>query len=707
LSQIGEIEFIRCEVKMSRILWKGLSISPALLAASLVVSSATFATEKPMPHGTASLRELPAVTGANELQLTDPATEAAKLETAVASAESVSLAAKTRVETIEIENEQGAIDPAAPISEGLQAPENSVAAIDLGAQQPAAPSSTILGTKLEANSNETQPLTGENLSADKPAPQQPEQIAQSPTPSTQPQAQPNTLQQINQYSAEENGSEGEAGQVTSVSQLSDVRPTDWAFQALQSLVERYGCIAGYPDGTYRGNRAMTRYEFAAGLNACLDKINELISGSGRNLATKEDLAALQRLQEEFAAELATLRGRVDALEARTAELEANQFSTTTKLNGEVVFALTGIAGGDDAEGNDADNTTAFGSRVRLNFDTSFSGKDLLRTRLQVLNLGSFSTNNTKTAEGELRFNAGPFGEASNTVGLDALLYQFPLGNRTTVILEANAGAADDFTNTVNPYFDGDGGSGALSNFGTRNPIYYLTGGSGIALRHQFGEKLELSLGYLAGNAANPTQGNGLFNGSYGALAQLTFTPSDRFAVGLTYVNSYNFVTGTGSNASNFPVRLGSFGLDTEDNLNTSSNSYGLQASVKLSRGLALGGWVGYTNQRILSNLVTPTGSVQRGDQKIWNWAVTLAFPDLLKEGNVGGILVGMEPRVTSSTNRTLPEDKDTSLHIEAFYQFKLSDNISITPGVIWLTAPDHNNDNSDLAIGVLRTTFTF
>ena len=692
---------------MSRILWKGLSISPALLAASLVVSSATFATEKPMPHGTASLRELPAVTGANELQLTDPATEAAKLETAVASAESVSLAAKTRVETIEIENEQGAIDPAAPISEGLQAPENSVAAIDLGAQQPAAPSSTILGTKLEANSNETQPLTGENLSADKPAPQQPEQIAQSPTPSTQPQAQPNTLQQINQYSAEENGSEGEAGQVTSVSQLSDVRPTDWAFQALQSLVERYGCIAGYPDGTYRGNRAMTRYEFAAGLNACLDKINELISGSGRNLATKEDLAALQRLQEEFAAELATLRGRVDALEARTAELEANQFSTTTKLNGEVVFALTGIAGGDDAEGNDADNTTAFGSRVRLNFDTSFSGKDLLRTRLQVLNLGSFSTNNTKTAEGELRFNAGPFGEASNTVGLDALLYQFPLGNRTTVILEANAGAADDFTNTVNPYFDGDGGSGALSNFGTRNPIYYLTGGSGIALRHQFGEKLELSLGYLAGNAANPTQGNGLFNGSYGALAQLTFTPSDRFAVGLTYVNSYNFVTGTGSNASNFPVRLGSFGLDTEDNLNTSSNSYGLQASVKLSRGLALGGWVGYTNQRILSNLVTPTGSVQRGDQKIWNWAVTLAFPDLLKEGNVGGILVGMEPRVTSSTNRTLPEDKDTSLHIEAFYQFKLSDNISITPGVIWLTAPDHNNDNSDLAIGVLRTTFTF
>jgi hypothetical protein len=57
-------------------------------------------------------------------------------------------------------------------------------------------------------------------------------------------------------------------QVNSVSQLSDVQPTDWAFQALQSLVERYGCIAGYSDGTYRGNRATGRYEFTAGLNSC-------------------------------------------------------------------------------------------------------------------------------------------------------------------------------------------------------------------------------------------------------------------------------------------------------------------------------------------------------------------------------------------------------------------------------------------------------
>ncbi|EGK89241.1 porin [Microcoleus vaginatus PCC 9802] len=696
---------------MSKFLWKGLLVSPGVLAASLVVSSTALAAEQPV--------EIAITYQAHQLPLAGAATEAAKSETAKPeTAEPASLASKSTVETIEKESanlyEGFTNDLIAPVAEQAKAPE--VAAADLSETQPAVapanlspeqPVAEQIPAVAPANLSETQPAAPlANLNAEKSA-AQPDRISQSTDSSAQPQAQSNLLEQINEYSTEGSSSEDAAGQVTSVSQLSDVRPTDWAFQALQSLVERYGCIAGYPDGTFRGNRAMTRYEFAAGLNACLDKVSELIQGGSRNLATREDLASVQRLQEEFAAELATLRGRVDVLEARASELEANQFSTTTKLNGEVIFGLAGIAGGEDAEGREADKSTAFGSRVRINFDTSFSGEDLLRTRLQVLNLGSFSTNNTKTAEGELRFNAGPFAEASNTVGLDALLYQFPIGKSTTVILEANAGAADDFVNTVNPYFDGDGSYGALSNFGTRNPIYYLIGGSGIAMRHQFGEKLELSLGYMAGNAADPTRGNGLFNGSYGGLAQLTFTPSDSIALGLTYVNSYNVLTGTGSNASNFPARLASFGLDSDSNLPVSSNSYGAQASWQLNRRFAIGGWAGYTNQRILSNLATPTGSVQRGDQKIWNWAVTLAFPDLLKEGNVAGIVVGMEPRVTSSTNRTLPEDKDTSLHVEGFYQFKLSDNISITPGLIWLTAPDHNKNNSDLVIGVVRTTFTF
>jgi len=143
-------------------------------------------------------------------------------------------------------------------------------------------------------------------------------------------------------------------QIPSVSQLSDVQPTDWAYQALQSLVERYGVIAGYSDGTFRGNRSLTRYEFAAGLNAALNRLNELIAAGSADLVRQEDLATLQKLQEEFGSELAILRGRIDTLEARSANLEEQQFSTTTKLNAQIITAVSDTFG--RSVGGDAPNS---------------------------------------------------------------------------------------------------------------------------------------------------------------------------------------------------------------------------------------------------------------------------------------------------------------------------------------------------------------
>ncbi len=88
-------------------------------------------------------------------------------------------------------------------------------------------------------------------------------------------------------------------------------------------------------------------------------------------------------------------------------------------------------------------------------------------------------------------------------------------------------------------------------------------------------------------------------------------------------------------------------------------------------------------------------------------AVTLALPDLGQEGNLAGLIIGMEPWVTSSTIRTLGSDQDTSVHVEAFYQYQINDNIGITPGLIWLTSPNNNSNNKDLVTGTIRTTFTF
>jgi hypothetical protein len=482
------------------------------------------------------------------------------------------------------------------------------------------------------------------------------------------------------------------GQVTSVSQLSDVQPTDWAFQALQNLVERYGCIAGYPDGTFRGNRAMTRYEFAAGLNACLERITQLI-GTGidtSQFVTKADLVALQRLLEEFQAELATLRGRTDMLEARTAELEAHQFSTTTKLKGEVIFA------GSDIIGKGGPNVVPQATyRVRLNFDTSFTGKDLLRTRLQAndtFNLGAASLGGTNMDR--LSFDTS---SASSNVELHKLFYRFPLSSKATVIIDANAAEYNDNVYAFNPLFESSG-VGSISRFGRFNPIYRQGGGQGVTLNYNFSKALGISLGYQAPNGNDPEPapggGGGFFKGSYAALGQLTLRPSDRLALGFTYVNSYSrngrgLSGGTGSIFADSP-----FG-----SVPTLANHYGLEASWRVSPRFALSGWAGYTRSQ-----QEAAGSGNKAT--LWNWAVTLGFPDLGKEGNLLGLMVGMPPKVTDN-NLASRENKDTSLHLEAFYRYQVTDKISITPGLFVILNPEHNSSNATDYVGTIRTTFTF
>ena len=473
-------------------------------------------------------------------------------------------------------------------------------------------------------------------------------------------------------------------QVTSVSQFSDVQPTDWAFQSLQSLVERYGCIAGYPNSTYRGNRAITRYEFAAGLNACLSRINELIATATSDLVTKQDLTTLQRLQEEFSAELATLRGRVDNLEARTAELEANQFSTTTKLSTEAIFVITNAF-----QGSVNGDNTVFQDRVRLVFKTSFTGKDSLYTRLSTGNT-TFLQLPGGSAEGLQTFNLAP---SNNNLAVDWLSYYFPVGSKIDAYIGAVNGVYFDFVPTQSPYLDSaTGGRRALTEFASSSPIYRIGGGAGGGFNYRLSDQLVLSLAYLAGDHANPQPDSGFFNGQYSAFGQIAWNPNSNSGIGLTYVNAYQNRGGIFDLGSGFTL-VGTAQANTPFE-RTITNSYGVEAFYKFNPRFAVNGFFGYTNAKNLA------GS---GSADIWYYALGLAFPDLGKQGNLGGVLVGAEPYRGGN-----PEPaNDLSLHIEGFYKYQLTDNIAITPGVIWITAPAQNNDNQDAVIGTLRTTFTF
>jgi hypothetical protein len=504
------------------------------------------------------------------------------------------------------------------------------------------------------------------------------------------------------------------GQVTSVSQFSDVQPTDWAFQALQSLVERYGCIAGYPNGTYRGNRALTRYEFAAGLNACLDRVNELIATATADLVRKEDLATLQRLQEEFSAELATLRGRVDALEARTAELEANQFSTTTKLVGEAIFNISDIFGSDDravpsgvnqATAQDLDSNTIFANRVRLNLNSSFFGTDQLQTRLQARNITPYGTNVTGTDMTRLGFD----GNNNNDIEIDKLNYAFNLSEAIRIKVDAFGGEFYENINNFNPDL-ASSGRGAISRFGRFNPIYRQgNGGAGATINLNPKGPITVSAGYLANRANNPNDGSGLLDGSYAAIGQIAFQPNQAFNIGLTYAHTYLNRGGTG-NVNNIGGNLlfdatGSQYANNPFGGNAlSSDHYAVEAVLRLGPKITIGGWYGYSEAQ-------GKGAASGNNAYFETYAATVSFRDFGRQGSVLAFIFGQPPKATGNdfvqANGIRRQDRDTSYHLEALYKLQLSDNIAVTPGVLVILNPEHNDNNDAIYVGTLRTTFTF
>ncbi|WP_103668313.1 iron uptake porin [Pseudanabaena sp. BC1403] len=489
-----------------------------------------------------------------------------------------------------------------------------------------------------------------------------------------------------------------AQNVTSVSQLSDVRPTDWAFTALQSLVERYGCIAGYPDRTFRGKQATSRYEFAAGLNACLDKINEIISAGLADKVSKEDLATLQKLQEEFAAELATLRGRVDALDAKVAKLEAQQFSTTTKLRGEAVMAL---AGATDGVGAPFDKTnTIFSYRVRLNLDTSFTGKDLLRTRLQASNtpnIGPSLNNGTNSWNANrLSFESG---RSDNSFEVNRLYYRFPIGESITAYI-APIGAPEDVISPLNP-LESDS-QATISRFGKYSPLIRIASGGGASglaiagLKFKFSDKVDLELAYTASNAGSATGQGGLSGGDTKIAAQFVFKPADVLTLGVGYANAYTVGNSLGS------------GLNVDSIGASAANAAGISG---IRSNTVVGSLVWDITKKFTFNTwgawtFADTTGATTASTTFTSWMAALSGKDLFTEGDLAAIMFG-QPLLRTNVGGVAQGSANTPYHLEALYRFRVSKNISITPGVFFVFNQNSSSANGTATVGVIRTTFSF
>lgn len=456
-------------------------------------------------------------------------------------------------------------------------------------------------------------------------------------------------------------------QVSTIDELVDVSPTpdNWAFGALQSLVEDYGCIEGdLGTRTYRGNQFMTRYEFAAGLNACLDAIRFLIADGG---VDPETIATIQRLQEEFAAELATLRGRVDALEAETAELRAQQFSTTTKLRGQVDGNLVvpfgettiQIGGGDTGISVDSDESTAFTARARLNFDSSFTGDDRLRVRLQA---GDDDFGILSTAGGLANSTDG-----SLDVEIDDFYYSFGVGDNLDFIIAANGIRTDDFvTSTIVP-FDGpsvaDPGGPLLYDFDMGG------GGFGFGGSVSLGDNFVIDAGYSADNGLDGS--NDPNDGIGGAVSQ-------SYIVQGSYLSDGFLNAGVAYMRGNSGQALGE--ADDSNFTDTFAGLLNLDFD-----GFFIAGTIAFHDN---------------GDDDDFSWMAGAGLQDILFEGSEFGVYYA-----------SLPDygDNDPQM-IEGYLGIPVNQFLTITPSVIYGDLNDAPLSDTGAAsnwYGAIRATFEF
>jgi hypothetical protein len=454
-----------------------------------------------------------------------------------------------------------------------------------------------------------------------------------------------------------------ADQVTSVTQFSDVYPTDWAYQALAGLVETYGCVAGYPNGTFRGNRAMTRFEAAALLNACLDRVTEV---------TDE----LRRLMAEFGPELAILKGRVDGLEAKVGELKAAQFSTTTKLKGKATF----VVGAVDNEASDANEALHFFYDYRLGLKTSYTGKDLLFARLRGGNMDSsiFAGDLTKLDVA---------GKNGNTIVVDRLWYKFPIGSEFTAIVGAKARNTESLGMKPSAYnvktlnmFGGQWGTGNVHNKETGGLL-------GLIWKQKVAKgepAFTAALNYVADEGEEADSNDGLFteDSKGNTTAQLGYGNKKwGAALGYRYGNcGAGFGTkyaGSSSCVTNSKV----------DSQNYAVNAYWKPDKTGIVPSISAGyGW-------------STLNQGSSADDNLKSWMVGFQWDKLAGTDHKFAVAFGVP---------TYDSDADApGVSWEAALKYKVNSKISVIPAVFYIPEATQGTANSSQFGGVVQTVFKF
>lgn len=484
---------------------------------------------------------------------------------------------------------------------------------------------------------------------------------------------------------------GAQDQVGSISQFSDVRPSDWAYQALSNLVERYGCVAGYANATFAGGRPLSRYEAAALLNACLDRVSEV---------TDE----VRRLMKEMEKELALLRGRADGLEARVGELEASPFSTTTKLSGMAVFvvganAFSGSARSLLKDARALEGGTSFNYDLELYLDSSFTGKDTLHAALRAGNFADSAFGNGDLSQLEVAFqeDCGDGVDCGDVVAIDKLFYQVPIGPQFTATVGARVGQDDMLAVWPSVYPDD-----TILDVFTYNgaPAAYnknLGAGAGLWWRSQ---AWSVSVNTVAaqGDGGNPGQGGiGNAQSQASSSVQLAYA-REAWAIAALYSHLQANTVIPGST----PFVAADWAVTGSGHLHAFALSGYWQPATSVWIPSLSAGW-GINS--FAYNEGVPDGRVRTSQ----SWSVGLQWLNAFQEANALGVALGQPVFATSLTGDVTPRDGNYAF--ELWYKVQATDHISITPALFYLSRPEGQETPAGQSFAdfgaLVKTTFAF
>jgi hypothetical protein len=389
------------------------------------------------------------------------------------------------------------------------------------------------------------------------------------------------------------------------------------------------------------------------------------------------------LVAEFETELAVLRGRVDGLEAKVGELEATQFSTTTKLKGQADFFIGGVSV--DADAPAAGEAVNFTYRYRLNINTSFTGEDLLYARLQAAT-GSGVEGLVKSWTEENDTHLVDSGDGGNNLAINKLWYTFPVGDfRFTVGPRIENYYMIETPTRYQPILKAFKLGGYGSVLGASSGV-----GAGVQWRQNVGRG-EPAFNFAANYTNNDGEvgTKGIFGDNTGSsfLTQLGYG-TRQWWVGAHYARKG--LEGTGVIA----------GQSNDGTFSNSMNAYGL-------RGFYVPG-TGESNI-----LPTISAGVDFGSAKgtsdgdttsTFGYMVGLNWDDVIVDGNKAGLAFGSIGSYVTDTQGSANVDKDNSA-LELWYKYQVTDNISIKPAVFWTN--NYKNDNDDTFGALVQTTFKF